>query len=250
MFIVSGMITLRFIRVTDQVEALNVTLEQRIEEKGRVLEENYQRLVALEKEQVLADERERIMRDMHDGIGGQLVTMLSLVEHTDTPRERIVDLVREALSDLRLMIDSFEPVDDDLGSVLGIFRSRLSPVLAQQKIELSWQVRDVPPIPHMGPQKVLHLLRIMQEATTNVLKHANASRLTFTTGERRFAEGELVVYLEVTDNGKGIGQKPGNGHGLINMQRRAEAIGAVLKIESARPGTTLSLMIPVNSEVS
>jgi signal transduction histidine kinase len=245
MFIVSGMIMLRFIRATDQVEALNVTLEQRIEEKGRVLEENYRRLVALEREQVLADERERIMRDMHDGIGGQLVTMLSLVEHEDTSRERIVDLLREALSDLRLMIDSFEPADDDLGSVLGIFRSRLSPILEQQQIELSWQVRDVPPIPHMGPQKVLHLLRIMQEATTNVLKHANASKLTFATGETRLENDELAVYLEVTDNGTGFEPGRGYGYGLKNMQKRAQTIGASLAFQSARPGTTLRLTIPL-----
>jgi hypothetical protein len=48
------------------------------------LEENYRRLAVMQKEQMLAEERERIMRDMHDGIGGHLVTMLSLVEHTDT----------------------------------------------------------------------------------------------------------------------------------------------------------------------
>jgi signal transduction histidine kinase len=205
-------------------------------------------LVSLQKDQVLAEERERIMRDMHDGIGGHLVTMLSLVEHAETPRERIVELVREALSDLRLMIDSFEPADDDLATVLGIFRSRLSPILEQQQIELCWQVRDVPPIPHMGPQKVLHLLRILQEATTNVLKHADASRLTFTTGECRLAKGELGVYLEVIDNGMGMEHKSGRGHGLNNMLRRAEAIGAKLEFDQARPGTILRLTIPINGD--
>ncbi|MES9972577.1 MAG: sensor histidine kinase [Candidatus Thiodiazotropha sp.] len=245
MLIVSAMMTLRFVRAADQAEALNLTLEQRIAEKGQALEENYRRLASLQKEQVLAEERERIMRDMHDGIGGHLVTMLSLVEHTDTPRQRIVDLVREALSDLRLMIDSFEPSDDDLGSVLGIFRSRLAPILEQQQIELRWQVADVPPIPQLGPQKVLHLLRILQEATTNVLKHAGASRLTFSTGETALPDGASGVYLQVIDNGRGIASHQGGGHGLKNMRRRAEAIGAELSLEDAEPGTILRLTIPL-----
>jgi signal transduction histidine kinase len=192
MFIVSGMIILRFIRATDQVEALNVTLEQRIEKKGSDLEENY----------------------------------------------------------LRLMIDSFEPSDNDLGTVLGIFRSRLSPILQHQKVDLRWQVQDVPPIPHLGPQKVLHLLRILQEATTNVLKHTEASTLTFTTGETALPTDVTGVYLEVADNSKGFGPDQGNGQGLRNMLRRAQAIDAELSFEDAHPGTLLRLTIPVFAEES
>jgi signal transduction histidine kinase len=148
------------------------------------------------------------------------------------------------------MIDSFEPSDDDLGTVLGIFRSRLSPILEHQQIELRWQVQDVPPIPHLGPQKVLHLLRILQEATTNVLKHAEASTLTFTAGETVLPTESVGVYLEVADNGKGLDpdQCKGRGLGLRNMHRRAQAIGAEVSFEDTHPGTLLRLTIPVFAE--
>jgi hypothetical protein len=92
---------------------------------------------------------------------------------------------------------SFEPSDDDLGAVLGIFHSRLSPILEHQQIELRWQVRDVPPIPHLGSQKVLHLLRILQEASTNVLKHTEASKLTFAT-ELSFEDTQPGTILRLT----------------------------------------------------
>jgi signal transduction histidine kinase len=67
---------------------LNRELEDRVEEKHRELERNYARLAALERDRAVAEERARLMRDVHDGVGGQLVSTLALVEAGDPPATR------------------------------------------------------------------------------------------------------------------------------------------------------------------
>ena len=66
----------RFVQSINKAENLTATLEQRVTEKQEELQQQYEKLKSLEKESVLAEERERLMRDMHDGIGGQLISLL------------------------------------------------------------------------------------------------------------------------------------------------------------------------------
>ena len=121
-----------FVRARNEAETLNRELEQRIREKSTELEHNYQRLRELERQQVLDEERRRIMRDMHDGMGGHLVSTLALAESGATKSETIAEALRAALNDLRLMIDSLDPVEGDLTLVLGMFRARLESQLARR----------------------------------------------------------------------------------------------------------------------
>ena len=69
------------------------------------------------------------MADMHDGIGGQLISKLSLVENGEASKEQVAAALRECIDDLRLAIDSLEPAGDDLLPVLGNLRYRLEPRL-------------------------------------------------------------------------------------------------------------------------
>jgi len=229
-----------FVRARDEAERLNRELEQRVAQKTTELEQNYQRLRELENQQLLARERDRIMRDMHDGMGGHLVSTLSMVEAGQVSREQVTEALRAALDDLRLMIDSLDPVEDDLALVLGMYRSRLEPRLTGGPVQLRWQVSDVPPIPNFGPQKVLQVLRILQEAVTNTLKHAHASVLTIGTGSR---EGR--VFIEIKDNGKGLLPQHGKGRGLSNMRQRAQAINGDLELLSTTEGIIVRLWLPV-----
>jgi signal transduction histidine kinase len=178
---------------------------------------------------------------MHDGIGASLISTLSLVECGGASSEQVATALRECIDDLRLAIDSLEPADGELAPVLGGLRYRLEPRLKAQGITLDWQVHELPKLASLTPQSVLHVLRILQEAFTNVLKHARAKHIRVAT-----EVGAGCVSIEVSDNGHGFdGTPPVHCHGLDNMRRRAKAIGGELRIVQSAAGTTLSLSLPI-----
>src|SRR5579862_829623 len=231
----------RFVRSLNESEHLNAHLEARVGEKHAELEENYRRMHELEGQRAVAAERQRIMSDMHDGVGGQLISTLSLVEQGELSQAEVAAALRECLDDLRLTIDSLEPTEHDLLPVLGNLRYRLDERLKKQGIDLDWQVNDIPKLSCLTPQNVMHVLRILQEAFSNVMQHARANQVRVETGVDLLGEN---VYIRVRDNGTGfIEDRPG--HGLANMRRRAQVIGAQLRVEPSPTGTTLSLLLPV-----
>ena len=232
----------RFVRSLNAYEKLSVELEQRVEEKHDELERNYRHIREMEQERAVVGERRRIMSDMHDGVGGQLISTLSLVEQGSASNADIAAALRECIDDLRLTIDSLEPTENDLLPALGNLRYRLEPRLKTQGIGLDWQVSELPRLSCLTPQNMLHVLRILQEAFTNVLKHAQASMVSVATGVD--ASGESV-YIRLRDNGGGFANDH-VGYGRRNMQQRARIIGGALEIQSSPMGTTLNLLLPVN----
>lgn len=242
LFVVIGwMLVSRFARSLGESEQLNAQLEQRVEQKRLEMQQSFQRLQSLEREQAIAGERGRIMSDMHDGIGAHLISMLDLAERGVLSGEEMTAALRDCLDDLRLTIDSLEPSDNDLLPVLGNFRYRVDPRLRKQGIALDWQVAEVPRLACLTPRNLLHLLRILQEAFTNVLKHAHASAISVQTG---LTANGRSVFIRVKDNGGGF-KGEHRGHGLDNMRQRAQSIGAVLAIDGSAGGTTLELLLPI-----
>ena len=239
----------RFAKSLSLYETLNVELEDRVKRKHQELEENFQKLRSLEHQKVLSDERERIMRDMHDGMGGHIVSTLALIEQGKTDLNSVRGALKLALDDLRLMIDSMDECEGDLLAVLGMLRMRLEPRLAQVGIEMDWRVEDVPEIPNFGPEKSLQVMRIVQEAITNVIKHAQASRLTISTGYRVTAEGKMSVCVDCIDDGKGLSNlvKP-HGRGLQNIKKRAQMVGWNAEIaRNEDRGTRVSIWLPLTA---
>ncbi len=231
----------RFTRALKESQKWNAELEQRVAQKHAELERNFRQMQQMERQQTIAEERQRIMSDMHDGIGGQLISTLSLVERGELSSKEVAAALRECVEDLRLTIDSLEPTDNDLLTVLGNLRYRLDGRLKAAGINLDWQVKDVPKLACLTPQNVLHILRILQEAFTNVLKHASANTVSVETG----VDGPgAYAYIRVRDNGKGF-HGDHAGHGLTNMRQRAKTIGGQLGIEPSPTGTTLELLLPV-----
>ena len=228
----------RFVDTLNAAELLNVDLEALVQERTAELQAQFQRVRELERREAIATERERLMRDMHDGVGGHLVSMLAMIEADRRRPGELADVVREALDDMRLMIDSLEPVDDDLNAVLAIFRDRLAPRLRASGVTLHWDVELLPPLAALTPARVLHLLRILQEAVTNALRHGQAGTLWIGAAA---SGGE--VHIVVRDDGSGF--DPGEafgGRGLKNMRRRAAECEVALDIAS-QPGAGTSVTL-------
>ncbi len=245
---IGWLLTDRFIRTLTEVETLNRELEARVAEKSVALEANYSRLAQAEKMQALAEERQRLMRDMHDGVGGQLISALAALEGGRAAPADVAQIVRECIDDLRLVIDSMEPIDNDVLALLGSLRYRLESRLTSAGIRLLWQVRELPPLPSLTPRNALHVLRVLQEALTNALKHAGATRITVTT---EADTARRTARISVLDDGHGFAVAPERmansaGRGITNMRRRAEAVGGSLEIGSTARGTAVTLVLPLD----
>lgn len=231
----------RFIAALRESESLTRNLEQRVAAKTSEVEANYERIRELEREQVLASERERIMRDMHDGVGGHLVSSLALLKARRAEPSDVEEVLEAALIDLRLMIDSLDPVDDDLNVVLANLRQRMHGRIEKSGLQVSWSLEPLPERAALTPEFVLQVLRILQEALTNVVKHAVAS--TVTVRARHDVQRD-VIEISVSDDGVGFDAAGnGAGRGLLNMRKRAGAIGAQLDVTSDASGTRVVLRL-------
>lgn len=221
-------------------ESLNASLERRLAEREAELRVNYDALQRAERERAALGERERIMRDLHDGVGSLLLSAMHDVRHGIDAAE-LERLLQSCLDDLRLAVDSLEPHSNYPSTILGSLRYRLAPRLAEAGVHLRWAVDEVPPLAGLDPSRTLQLLRLLQEAITNVLRHARATEIEI--GLRRIADDIEIV---VRDNGVGFDTTGvQRGHGLANMRHRATQMGAVLSIDSGPAGTVVRLRLAV-----
>lgn len=227
----------RFMLSLRNYEDLTGSLKQTIAAKTEELRLTYEKLGEAERLKAINDERQRIMLDLHDGIGGQLVNTLAYMQNNEKGDTVIQTALEDALRDLSLMLDSLE-TDASISTLLGMLRTRLEALLAEHALEFEWRIDDEPQLPHPGPSQNLNLLRIVQESITNIIKHAGASVITVASDRNS---------ISIRDNGKGFDPEPEGGrnrqgHGLVGMRRRAESIGAEFDLTSDDGGTTVRLV--------
>jgi signal transduction histidine kinase len=232
----------RYVSVMGEIETINARLEGRIAAREAELAESYARLREVEHNQTLSEERARLMQDMHDGLGSSLTSVLRVVESGQGSDEELKEALKSCIDDLKLTIDSMEPVEADLLLLLATLRYRLGPRLKSAGITLRWEVMDVPRLEWLDPRNSLHILRILQEAFGNILKHTQATEIRVATGA-----DEQWVWVTITDNGAGFDvpeARRRGGRGLANQERRARELNARLRLESTPEGTRLALMLP------
>ncbi|WP_395315889.1 sensor histidine kinase [Variovorax sp. UC74_104] len=248
--ILAGLVVERYSRTVADYRALNANLAARVAEREDQLRSAFDTMRQQQQEQAVLLERQRIMREIHDGVGSQLVGLLNVVTQARPDRTVIEEHVKLALDEMRMAVDSLQPTHDDLATVLATLRYRLQPRLDAAAIELVWDVEVIPQLEPFAAQAALQLQRILLEAFTNVLKHAGATRIVMHAswhGE----ETPSLVRIMLTDNGRGLPSVQANsgrtGHGIANMRARAQSIGARLQIETADPaagGTRMQLDWP------
>jgi nitrate/nitrite-specific signal transduction histidine kinase len=213
-----------------------------------------------EQVQILAieGERQRIAREMHDSLAqilgyvnvkAQAATMFLQNDQQEKATDQLNQLaaaardsyadVREGILNLRTTIDPDRDFLDVLGDYLNVWRT-------QNGIDLDFRIANTPSDPGISEMAEIQLLRIVQEALTNIRKHAAASRVLI-----RFALETDALAVRIEDNGKGfdpdeLGPSRLPRFGLSTMRERAEAIGAAFRIET-RPdhGTAILIRVPV-----
>ena len=214
-------------------------------------------LAEARRRELLLRERERIGRDLHDGIIQSIYAAGLHLEQASSDvgadpaatRSRIATVMAELnriTSDIRGTIFDLRSGElsgrDAEAIVLAVADELQAHTLVQLQIRSEGGFR-----PQLSAEQSEHLRHIVIEAFSNILRHANAGNvLVETRGEPDF------FTLEITDDGHGFesgavaGADAGQAQGLVNMRRRAELLGAELEVRSASgQGTALSLRMPV-----
>jgi two-component system NarL family sensor kinase len=213
---------------------------------GNQLRLSRQRIVAAREE-----ERRRLRRDLHDGLGPALagVTLRLAAVRRALPigSGQLTELdtargdLRQAMGDLRRVVNDLRPpVLDQLGLVAAISSvaeqvTDSRPLGLDVQVEASGDLDDLPAAVEVGA------FRIVQEALTNVHRHAAARLCRVTIG------GNGALRLEVVDNGRGISGTRGGGVGMTSMRERAEELGGTLTVEPGPGGgTRVVAQLPLN----
>ena len=234
------------IKSTDEIGALAGTFNTMID---RIREERERRLLAMYDGQEM--ERQRVSRELHDGLGQKLVgakLQLENCEGQDYPcLQKTFGEIKNVFGSLieetrQISNDLMPPALNELGLANAL--EHLCNTLGRQsnlEIEFYSHGLDVPP----NNKTTVYLYRIAQESLNNAIRHSGANDISMQLIENK---ENLILILE--DNGKGfdVGQsEPGSGNGLYNMRERARILGGTLNVETGPgKGTTIRVKIPKN----
>jgi signal transduction histidine kinase len=229
---------------------LDASLARMHEERMAILRQQLAQVTAAQEE-----ERQRIARELHDGVGPTLAslnirlgTARKLLERDHHPAAaeigELAELTRASIQDIRRLIYDLCPLAPDELGLVPVLRQYVARRCEEQGLELALALPE-------GEERLpapieRALFRITQEALTNVTKHAQARRVEVTlTREQR------EVTLRVADDGRGFDpQVPRSGPhlGLWSMRERAEQLGGRFQVRSVPgEGTTVSASIPLGT---
>jgi two-component system, NarL family, sensor histidine kinase UhpB len=232
------------VRLFRSMSEFNMLLSAQLSERTAELEVAHAHERELVREQAYSQERQRIMRDMHDGLGSQLMSMLLSARRGKLEPQRMTEGIQSVVDEMRLMIDSMDSVGESLAIALTTFHERVQSRVEAAGFTLTWTDRSGGELPDFGPRDVLQIFRILQEAVNNALKHGAGPI------EVMIAHSSIPAYpvrITVTDHGPGMAEKRGRGRGLSNMTARAEAIGAKLSLINRTEGLSVQLELPARN---
>jgi len=199
------------------------------------------------------DERRRIARELHDEAGQALTALIlnlevaeQTAEHADAQRlRRLRGIAEDTLAELRRLIYDLRPtILDDLGLAAAV-RWYVKETIEPQGLAVSMAITGSDErLPHHVETAVF---RIVQEALTNILKHAQARR-----AEIELQVGPAAVRVKIMDDGRGfdlseVTTRRDGGMGVMGMRERAELLGGRLQMTSGPDGTRVEAVIPVGA---
>ena len=207
-----------------------------------------QDLIEQQREAAILKERTRMARDIHDtlaqGFTGVIVQMEAAeealleddYEHAIGHVHRARQLARESLREARRSVHALRPQALEKAPFADALEAIIKNTAAGTALRTEFRITGQPR--ELAPLVEENLLHIGQEALTNSLKHAHATKF-----QAQLSFSPDAVYLELQDNGDGfdVGDANGGGFGLIGMKERAEQIGATVDV-SSKPGAGTSIV--------
>jgi signal transduction histidine kinase len=189
----------------------------------------------------MLNERRRMMGEMQDGFGATLSSSLTALERGSMSSAEAATVLRECVDDLRLMMDAEDPAARDVATLLGMLRHRLQNRIEAAGIQLHWNIGNIMQRKGLEPTQSLELLRLLQEAITNSLRHSGARNIEIAVRQVR-SQTEVLVQ----DDGRGFNAGAvAGGRGIRSMRGRAGRLGANFSIESEQGvGTAVTVILP------
>ncbi|NNP69497.1 histidine kinase [Acinetobacter sp. Ac_5812] len=243
-------LALRLSKNVKKIERFNQTLAQNMIQVKDELTVSLNAQHQLELDNAKLQERLQLAHDLHDGLGGSLVRSMVMVDQSPTnlSNQHFLSMLKILRDDLRQVIDSGSSTGAKVPDTPILWGAPLRYRFSQLFDELdiaskwsfpeSWQTKPSPII-------CLTLLRVAEEALTNILKHSQATSVQF---DLSFSNDSKLV-LEIEDNGIGFNvesvQTAGMSVGLRSMQTRLERLGGCLDIYSKTGRTSLKACIPL-----
>ena len=211
----------------------------------RDLQRSREKLVTAQEE-----ERRRLRRDLHDGVGPTLASFSQRLETAadlvNTNPQASIDLlkdmkgqVKNTVAEIRRLVYALRPpVLDEFGLVTAI-REHVAPYTGPNGMQVEFDITE--PMPALPAAVEVAAYRIALEAFTNIINHAQANACQITI---KIENSSLL--LIISDNGKGLSSNDHSGVGLTSMRERAAELGGEFMIENNRSGgTSVSARLPL-----
>jgi signal transduction histidine kinase len=191
-------------------------------------------------------ERRKIAMELHDGIGATLTAARSMARRlrADTldnapTLDALDETLRDGLGDLRASLAGLDPAEAEWEIVVANLRRHVTDQCAAEGIAITMQSHG-DSTARLAPAGRLTVLRVVQEAVSNAVKHASPRNVRI-----HMELSDVGIAVEVEDDGTGGARTNGSGRGLGNMVRRVESLGGALRVDDVVPhGTRIAMSLP------
>ena len=204
------------------------------------LQRSRERLVSAREE-----ERRRLRRDLHDGLGPRLAGLTLKLETArnrlahdplaETLLSNLIASTQEAVADIRHLVYALRPPALDELGLIPALQEQVLQYGDQEHREIHISLKAPESLPPLPAAVEVAIFRIVQEALTNVVRHSHASRCVVRLA---LHEQERQLELEIKDNGRGIAPARSTGVGLASMRERAEELGGTCEVKQVPTGGT------------
>ncbi|PWH05748.1 sensor histidine kinase [Brachybacterium endophyticum] len=250
---VNVLLSLGMMHMDTEREREVVAREAAARELARATSENaalHEELVRRARENGVAEERARLAREIHDTVAQGLVGVIRQLEAVPqdglerSARQRILtarDAARESLVDARRAVDALAPQQLEGSDPLSGLAELVARWSRAHRVVTIFDADEAPdPVPHPHA-----LVRVVQEALSNVARHASAGTVEITIGDE-----QRHLVLRIADDGRGFDpeaalDETGHGHGLAGMRSRIRETDGTLTVDSAPgAGTVITARVP------
>ncbi|UII28318.1 tetratricopeptide repeat protein [Fulvivirga maritima] len=196
-------------------------------------------------------ERKRIAREIHDGLGSDLASLKMSFEHYMSQQhgnnalQKMLYTIQSIYKDLRSISHQLHPPAFSDHGFCDFLNQLVADKMNDGNIKMKVICFPEEEIDALPDRILAEAYRIIQELITNIIKHAEASN-----SEIQVTKHEDYINIVVSDNGKGMPNKTQSGIGLRNIQERLEYLGGHIDIDSSANGTTININIPLSLDAT